>query len=347
MPTPNDRPRPWLVAAWPGMGNVAVIAANVLVAQMKLEPVLAIGPGGFFDIGEIHVVNGLIEKPRMPRSVLHRGVDPATGRHILLFLGEAQPNYNMWSYANGLLDKAAEHGVERVVTFASMASTVHPKQTPKVHGAATTPELVEEIERAGVKKVEGGQIGGLNGVLLGAASERGIPGLCLMGEIPFYAANLPNPKASRVVLSVFSVMAGLDVSLAELDTQSAQFEGPLTQLFERLREQAQEEASDLPDLGGDADTDDDDEGDEDAAPGDTAPGDAAQPGPSGEPAAPGPSPRRPEKHLDPALRARLERLFEDAQIDRKRAVSLKEELDRLGVFEEYEDRFLDLFKRAE
>ena len=44
---------------------------------------------------------------------------------------------------------------------------------------------------------------------------------------------------------------------------------------------------------------------------------------------------------------RIERLFEEAEMDRKRAVSLKEELDRLGVFEDYEDRFLDLFKRAE
>jgi hypothetical protein len=27
-------------------------------------------------------------------------------------------------------------------------------------------------------------------------------------------------------------------------------------------------------------------------------------------------------------------------------VTLKEELDRLGVFDRYEDRFLDLFRRA-
>lgn len=310
MARPQDGTRPWLVAAWPGMGNVAAIAANVLVHELGLKPLLAIGPAGFFDIAEIHVVRGLVEKPRMPRAILHRGTDPATGRILLVFTAEAQPTYNLWAYANGLLDKAAEHGVERVVTFASMASTIHPTHTPKVHGAATTPELVQELERAGVHPVGGGQIGGLNGVLLGAASDRGLPGLCLLGEIPFYAANLPNPKASRAVLSVFSVMAGLDVSLAELDEQARTFEGPLTQLFERLRDQAQEEAADLP-----------------------------EPDRPAEPA--------PERPLDPALRARIERLFEEAHADRTRAVSLKQELDRLGVFAEYENRFLDLFKRAE
>ena len=32
--------------------------------------------------------------------------------------------------------------------------------------------------------------------------------------------------------------------------------------------------------------------------------------------------------------------------DRAKAIELKQELDRLGVFKDYEDRFLDLFKKA-
>jgi len=31
--------------------------------------------------------------------------------------------------------------------------------------------------------------------------------------------------------------------------------------------------------------------------------------------------------------------------DRSKAKEFKQELDRLGVFKEYEDRFVDLFKR--
>jgi len=40
----------------------------------------------------------------------------------------------------------------------------------------------------------------------------------------------------------------------------------------------------------------------------------------------------------------IETLFEAAQKDRSRAHELKQELDRLDLFREYEDRFLDLFK---
>jgi len=40
----------------------------------------------------------------------------------------------------------------------------------------------------------------------------------------------------------------------------------------------------------------------------------------------------------------IEELFEQAAEDRSKAYVLKQELDRLNLFKEYEDRFLDLFK---
>jgi hypothetical protein len=51
--------------------------------------------------------------------------------------------------------------------------------------------------------------------------------------------------------------------------------------------------------------------------------------------------------LAPQDAARVEALFAEAQRDRSKALALKAELDRLGASARYEDRFLDLFKRAE
>lgn len=41
---------------------------------------------------------------------------------------------------------------------------------------------------------------------------------------------------------------------------------------------------------------------------------------------------------------RIEQLFTKSISDRSHAFELKNELDRLGVFAEFEDRFLDLFR---
>lgn len=61
-----------------------------------------------------------------------------------------------------------------------------------------------------------------------------------------------------------------------------------------------------------------------------------------------PAEPKPEREpIDFATREKLEHMFSEARRDRAKAIELKRELDRLGVFEQYEDRFLDLFKRAE
>lgn len=51
--------------------------------------------------------------------------------------------------------------------------------------------------------------------------------------------------------------------------------------------------------------------------------------------------------LSPDEKELLEDLFMEAAFDRSKAYELKRELDRLEVFREYEDRFLDLFKERD
>jgi hypothetical protein len=52
-----------------------------------------------------------------------------------------------------------------------------------------------------------------------------------------------------------------------------------------------------------------------------------------------------ERGLPRAARARIEELFSAVSGGQANPNELKAELDRWGVFKEYEDRFLDLFRR--
>jgi hypothetical protein len=54
-----------------------------------------------------------------------------------------------------------------------------------------------------------------------------------------------------------------------------------------------------------------------------------------------------EGRMSAADERRIEKLFDEAGQDRSKAYALKQELDRLGVFHDYEDRFLDLFQKPE
>ncbi len=324
MPQPPEHPRPWLIAAWPGMGNVAVLAAGYLVQELKLASAGELPAGDYFDLAEISVREGLIKPVQFPRGLFFRWKNPGPGRDLIVFLGEAQPSARAYDYAGKLLDMAQTMDVERVITFASMASNMHPSDDPKVTGVATDAQTLAEMRRAEVEPLADGEIGGLNGILLAAAAARGIPGFCLLAEIPYFAAAVPNPKAARVALSVFSVLAGIEVNLEALSKHAQAIDRMLIEALEKMNAQREQ--------GRDTDEDE---------PDDSEPTRPAAP----EVQTPSPSPA-PERQLDEAARARLEQLFEEARKDSARTVALKQELDRLGVFKQYENRFLDLFRRA-
>jgi hypothetical protein len=47
-----------------------------------------------------------------------------------------------------------------------------------------------------------------------------------------------------------------------------------------------------------------------------------------------------------SIKEKIEKLFEEAKKDISKANELKSELDKWSVYKEYEDRFLDLFKKT-
>ncbi|MBT8484615.1 MAG: PAC2 family protein [Phycisphaerae bacterium] len=310
---------PWLIAVWPGMGNVALAAGGYLVAQLEAQLVNQLPPRDSFDLKHIEVKGGIARPGQMPRSMVFEWRDPNATRDLVIFIGEAQPETGGYAFCHRLIDYARSRGVTRVVTFAALATQLHPSNDPRVFAVATAEPVIRELEPHGVEVLEEGQISGLNGVLLAAGLEQGLPGACLLGELPFFAVGVPNPKASLAVLQVFTSWMGITIDLAELQRQTVAMERGLLELLEKMKAAATEESEGSGEFALEIE----------------------------EPAATEDEKGPPAPPLDETARRRIETLFDEARVDRSRAVRLKQELDRLGVFREYEDRFLDLFKRAE
>ena len=120
--------------------------------------------------------------------------------------------------------------------------------------------------------------------------------------------NVPYPTASLAVLEIFSRLANVKVDTAELKHEAKKIEAHLSQALDHIKKLAQSEEG-IPEAF------------------ETYMPDPAENG-----------------KLTPEEKDQIEALFFAAQRDRTAAFDLKKELDRLGVFREYEDRFLDLFK---
>jgi len=312
MPEEGKLNKPWLVAAWPGMGHVAVSAGYYMMAKLGMHLLAELSAQEMFDVEHVEVKGGIIRASRLPRSRVFVWRDPQ-GRHdLVVFIGEAQPPLGKYAFCRRLIEYARELGVERIFTFAAMATQMHPSNDARVFGAATDEEGLDELRTHGLEVIDDGQIGGLNGVLLGAAAEAGMRGACLLGEMPHIFAQLPFPKASHAVLEAFAKLSGITVDLAELEAQAHDMDKQLGGLLEQMEQaMAQQRSAE--------------EGEEEVEP------EAAEPE---------------EEGLGSEDEGRLEELFEKAESDRSVAYELKRELDRLGVYPDYEDRFLDLFKKS-
>ena len=305
---PDKLHQPWLIAVWPGMGNVALNAGVYLLAKLDMKVIAEFESSDLFDVEHVEVKEGIIQTARRPRNRLFLWADPEQKRDLVLFLGEAQPPIGKYAFCRQLIGHVRTLGVERVFTFAAMATQMHPKHRSRVFGAATDSASLEELKRLELEVLREGHIGGLNGVLLGAAAESGLRGACLLGEMPHIFSQLLFPKASLAILEVFATITRIDLDFTELSEQArnmeAQLEAILAQIEKNYREQY-----------------------------------------SGEEAEGSPEPAEADQ-MTPADTQRVEALFEQAAKDRSKAFELKQELDRLGVFKEYEDRFLDLFKKT-
>ncbi len=314
---------PCLVAVWPGMGCVAEIAGAYLTQKLAARPFAEIGPAPYFDLRQASVKDGLLVPTSLPRNVFYGWRNPDGGPDVVILLGEAQPAMRTWAFCQEVVTFAQALGVRRVFSFSAVASPIDPRAEPRVFAFASEPKLLGGLRRLGAEVFWDGEVSGLHAVLLSAAIERQIAGACLLGEFPYFASSIPNPKAAAAVLRMFACVGAVELDLDEIDQEALRLEPELCELHDRLKEA----------MGG------------------SMPGE--------EPLELGEAPRADEPptleaelridivspELSPETIAEVEAMFTLAGEDREFAGELKELLDRHGLFGRYEDRFLDLFRR--
>jgi len=214
------------------MGAVALLAANYLRQELSAQILGEIDPYYFFSPSQVLIEDHLIQVPEFPESRFYFCETGAT-HDLIFFVGTEQPSRG-YEMALLVLDIAEQFGVERIYTAAAFPTLIHHSQEPNVWGTTTHRELVTEMEAYGVEVMDEGTIGGLNGLLLAAARERDLEGLCLLGEIPIYATQMINPRASRAVLTVLTGMLDVEINLTKLTLWAEDVVSQMDNLYEVL-----------------------------------------------------------------------------------------------------------------
>jgi proteasome assembly chaperone (PAC2) family protein len=305
--------RPYLVVAWPGMGEVAFKAASYLVEQLKAEEFAEILSEDFFYLTGSIVQQGILRAPELPQGKFYYWKNKTGNNDLIIFLSNAQPDLAKAEiYSKKIIQLAANFNVEMIVGLASMPQPIDHTQEPRVWFVATSTEINNSLKKYNFNLLSEGQISGMNGLFLGVAKAQGFRGFCLLGEIPLYTIQIENPRASQAVLDGLCKILNIRIDFTGLTEQAHTMEDEINKLLDFLKL-----------------------------------GPSAQSGPIGE--------EEIEKikktlsqltKLPASMKAKIEKLFEESRTDISKARELKSELDKWNVYKEYEDRFLDLFKKT-
>ena len=257
-----------MIASWPGIGNIGLIAVDVLRGQLEAEELGEIEPWDFFYPKKVKIRDGELKGMEFPASTFY--FKRTVKRDVIVFLGEEQPSNDRGMYAEGkkayqmanlVLDVAERFGCRRIYTSGAAVAPVHHTMTPRVWAVPNTETLISEIKTYRntilMSQIEGrdgqGMITGLNGLLLGVARKRGIDAICLMGEIPIYLEGAPfaYPKASRAVLNVLSDALNIDIDGEQMNKFVERSERGINDLYEKLPAEIKEQLDRLKHIGHD------------------------------------------------------------------------------------------------
>lgn len=301
--------RPILVAAWPGMGRVAMLAVEYLRNKLGAQLLAEAKASDYFAPTGAQVFKKRIQPPEPPKNQLYYHQSSTSLHDLLIFIGSAQPiPHKEYRFARSLLETAEKFRTEMVYTVAAAPSDMHFKSDPRVFAVPNSDAVLKKTMTEKVHHMGEGNIAGMNGLLIGVAAEMKLDGLCLLGEIPFFTAQVEFPRASIAVLNILLRMIDVEVDLMDLELYATEKDKEIEPLAALLSKEER------------------------------------KPGMQGEEEAIFP---KAEDSVPKTVRVHIEKLFKQAEFDGtyKSKMKLKEELDKWKVFEEYLDRFLDLFKK--
>lgn len=297
---------PLMFAAWTGAGNVGILAVDYLRRHLDAHLFAQIDMSQFIVPESIMVSSGVAHFPETPQSVFYHNHNP----DLVIFESNAHAGGNHdIDVIRTILELARELNTPRIYTAAALPRPMSHSAEPQLLYACNNTQLKIELENSGLEPMPDGIISGLNGLILGFAETNGIDAVCLLATIPAYAAGLTYPRAALTIIRNLSSMLGVDIDYSELEADIEAADPMFAEIEEKLKEFFSSGIIE-PEM---------EEGEE----------------------------AREEVLSEDVPRYvmdRIERMFQAAGKDRAKAQELKKELDRWGLYNLYENRFLDLFE---
>jgi len=218
-----------------GLGAGAALAA--LLGSLETELVANFDVDSLLDHRArrpiVRIVDGVNTGLMWPEIQVRSG--RSAGGRDLLFLVGPEPDHQWRAFCTAVAELSGAFGVKQVVGLGAFPAPVPHTRSTRLVSTATSTELAHRVGFIpGTIDVPAG----VQAALERQFAELGVPAVGLWARVPHYAAAMPYPEASVVLLEGLEQLTGVSVDTSELRTAAVSTRQRLDELVANSEEHA-------------------------------------------------------------------------------------------------------------
>jgi len=222
---------PSLIVGWQthDVGKIGSRVIDFLNEKLGGQEIAEIKPSGFFSLEGAMFENDLIQAPE---SKLW-----ACQKNGLLTFKSDVPEYEQYKFLSAVLHLAQYHcKVKELYTISGTVSLIAHTAPRHILTVFNKPEFQKRLQGYGLEDLTWEGPPAISSYLLWLARRRGISGVSLWPQVPFYLAAKEDPEAMKLALSFLNRRFNLALDLRELDEEIVRQKEKIARLRDENRE---------------------------------------------------------------------------------------------------------------
>jgi proteasome assembly chaperone (PAC2) family protein len=219
---------PPLIVCWQtrDVGKLGPKVIDFLNEKLEGQEIAEIKPLGFFPFGGTRFKDDLVQVPESKFWACEKD-------NLLIFRGD-EPVFEHYQFLNSALDFAESYcHVKELYTLSGVVSFIAHTSPRRILTVFNQQELKKSLQGYGLENMTWEGPPAISSYLLWLAQKRGITGVSLWPEIPFYLATREDPEAIKLTLSFLNRRFDLGMDLGEFDLEISD----LNEKMARLRKE--------------------------------------------------------------------------------------------------------------
>ena len=215
---------PILVEGLPGVGNIGRVAVGYLIEELGAKKFAQLYSEHFFPFVMLHEN---FQVHLLKNEFYYWKAKKAGQRDLILLVGDCQSlsTHGHYDIIEKVLDFVEKLGVKEMFTIGGLA-TGEMEENPKIYGAVSDKNLVKKYEKFGIDFSAGEKVGyivGASGLFLGLGKERGMKGICMLGETSGFPI-VTDPKAAEIILDSLTKILKIKIDMSKLEQMVSDME---------------------------------------------------------------------------------------------------------------------------